>query len=666
MQNQTLSLLNDYMPEVSQYKSRFESLNTLLNKTTLTGKISSLDIAENLFAYMEETQQKFSQLQERLIDTLIEQNFLTILSEAELNAQSNIDVLNRNLFERTADIAFLAKSEMMNNFITHQSDALTKEAIETRMHEYTRKYSVYEDMILFDREGRILARLNSSNPATQTSEPMIAQALSLQGKYLEVFSTADFINKPTPSLLYLAPVQRIGENERVGVIALVFKFEDEMERIFKRFSDSTPGSLIMLLDAKNRLIASGNPKEFPLGSTLSIQKIGDHHFAQTNKRTYLVAKAQTQGYFGYTGPHWSTALLLPLRSAFDSKRLELGKIPPELLEESSLMTNELRRVIAEAENINEDLGDVVINGEIIASKSHSYALNPILNNIRLLSEEINHVCVDSIRGLQKSILTSALKGVSFYARVAIDLMDRNLYERANNCRWWALTHRFITNMHKSQENSVREILMGILHKINALYPMYHNLFLFDAMGKIVALSNKEEMKFIDEPISSEDFSRVRSIRDTQKYYVSAFEPTPFYRHKPTYIFYAPILSPDENKSFLGGIGIVFDAESQLSTMLHEALPKRSEVLSSQGELFGLLVERNGKIIASTNEKLKVGEILEIDSRFLEIRGNEAIDEVITFQEKRYMLGVQASVGYREFKVSDGYNCPVLCLMFIEV
>lgn len=76
MQNQTLSLLNDYMPE-------------------------------------------FSQLQERLIDTLIEQNFLTILSEAELNAQSNIDVLNRNLFERTADIAFLAKSEIMYLSLIH-------------------------------------------------------------------------------------------------------------------------------------------------------------------------------------------------------------------------------------------------------------------------------------------------------------------------------------------------------------------------------------------------------------------------------------------------------------------------------------------------------------------------------------------------------------------
>lgn len=666
MQSQTLSLLNEYMPEVSQYKSHFESLNTLLNKTTLTGKISSLDIAENLFAYMEETQQKFSQLQEKLIDTLIEQNFLTILAEAELNAQSSIDVLNRTFFERSVDAAFLAKGEVLYRFLARHPEALPREGLEKRMSEYIRKYSVYEDMILFDREGRIVARIDQEAQATQSTEPLIAQALSTPSEFVEFFGTVDFIDSATPSLLYASPIQRFGENERVGVVVLVFKLQDELERIFKRFSDSTPKSVSMVIDAKNRLIASSSPKEFPAGTILPLQKVGDHHFVNANRRTYLVARAKPHGYFGYTGPDWSAVLLLPLRNAFDAKRLQGRQIPEALLEESSLMTNELRLVINEAENINEDLGDVVINGEIIASKSHSYALNPILNNIRLLSEEINLVCVDSIRGLQKSILTSALKGVSFYSKVAIDLMDRSLYERANDCRWWALTYYFITHMKDSHDSAVRETLTQTLQKINELYPMYHNLFIFDAVGNIVALSNQEESSLLGNAIPAEDFTRLKAIRDTQKYHVSAFEPTRFYQGKPTYIHYAPILAPGESKAFLGGIGLVFDAESQLRTILKESLPKRSEAMSGQGELFGVLLERHGKIIASTHDDFKAGETLEIDLRFLETRGQEEVDRVIEFRGKRYMLGVQSSAGYREFRNSDGYNNPAYCLMFIEV
>ncbi len=30
----------------------------------------------------------------------------------------------------------------------------------------------------------------------------------------------------------------------------------------------------------------------------------------------------------------------------------------------------------------------------------------------------------------------------FLAELIVDIMDRNLYERANDCRWWALTTDF--------------------------------------------------------------------------------------------------------------------------------------------------------------------------------------------------------------------------------
>ena len=87
MEQSTLNLLSTYMPMAQRYKSQFSSLNTLLSKTTLTGKISSLDIAANLFDYMEQTQEKFENLQEKLINTIMEQSFLNLYEEAQTSSR---------------------------------------------------------------------------------------------------------------------------------------------------------------------------------------------------------------------------------------------------------------------------------------------------------------------------------------------------------------------------------------------------------------------------------------------------------------------------------------------------------------------------------------------------------------------------------------------------
>ncbi|MFX6170992.1 hypothetical protein ABTF49_19205, partial [Acinetobacter baumannii] len=35
-------------------------------------------------------------------------------------------------------------------------------------------------------------------------------------------------------------------------------------------------------------------------------------------------------------------------------------------------------------------------------------------------------------------MSSTLQDLQFVSRLMMDVMDRNLYERANDCRWWAL------------------------------------------------------------------------------------------------------------------------------------------------------------------------------------------------------------------------------------
>jgi len=72
-------------------------------------------------------------------------------------------------------------------------------------------------------------------------------------------------------------------------------------------------------------------------------------------------------------------------------------------------------------------------------------------------------------------------------------MDRNLYERANDCRWWALTTKFRILLDKNPKTKDHlKMMADILVYIHELYTVYDCLFIYDDKGKVIALS-----KYVD-------------------------------------------------------------------------------------------------------------------------------------------------------------------------
>jgi hypothetical protein len=81
------------------------------------------------------------------------------------------------------------------------------------------------------------------------------------------------------------------------------------------------------------------------------------------------------------------------------------------------------------------------------------------------------------------VVTTILRDCAARAGLAIDIMDRNLYERANDCRWWALStavRNALASTLPLADAAAR--LTPILRTINGLYTVYSNLILFDADG----------------------------------------------------------------------------------------------------------------------------------------------------------------------------------------
>ncbi len=108
---------------------------------------------------------------------------------------------------------------------------------------------------------------------------------------------------------------------------------------------------------------------------------------------------------------------------------------------SNTFPKELKDVFENSKAIQDNLTRVIWNGNIIQSKTNSTNKafsRALLNEIGLTGNKASL----SLENLNHTIISSILKDSEFLSQLAIDIMDRNLYERANDCSWWALNSDF--------------------------------------------------------------------------------------------------------------------------------------------------------------------------------------------------------------------------------
>lgn len=623
----TLSLF----PFAKHTSDNIEQQNRFLKKISLTGKINALDFSANLFNYTDETIEKFESLKVELVEALVEENLNKVNGELALKAQLSIDVLKRNLFERTADVGFLATDGEIIAFLedTHCS----KEKIVARLQEYVKKYSVYDDVILFDTEGNARVNINSGNKVTASRDTILEEALQ-SDTFVEYYRHSDIFDKKEKSLLYAHKI--VSDRRTIGVLCLSFKFDDELRTIFETLADQ---NVILSLEDESGVIASSDTKAVPLKKRVTLRK--HHNFSLYNQK-YFAVKAETTGYQGYFGLDWKAiAIYRETRKENTTDDTPAITLPPKL-----------DSIIQRAREIVEDLGDVIINGELIASKFRQYSLSPILENLRQISavmlQNINESATNLVTLNREALMNNAKIATSF----SMDLMDRNLYERANDCRWWALTPQFIAELAKSEPD--QKILNDILLEINTLYTVYTNLFLYDKSGTIVAASRDHTV--IGTKISSQAVTQTLQNIDSQRYFVSPFEETPLYGNRPTYIYHASVVNGKEN---IGGIGIVFDSEPEFRAILQDSALQHYES-------FSLFCDQNQNVISSTHPKIQVQEKLSAGIPLRAFDEEKIFQDFIDFEERRYLLTVVPSHGYREYKRKDNYRNKVFALSFVAV
>jgi len=674
------------MGKVEEYQESLQSLQSVWDNLTLLGHLSGTG------ADMSETRTAFQQLTGSLLNQLGRETLKKTVLEMKSKAQVAVDIMIRNLFERTADIGFLATDGEVRDFLAQSKELRERGASEDaaspaeleqlklnmlrRFREYVGKYSVYSNIILLDPQGNVLLQLDNNNPVQKTGDSLLAESLSTNNSYVETFRKTDLLPNEAAGLIYSYRVTHSDSRLNLGVLCLCFRFANETENIFSNLLGKDDWSVVTLLDREGRVIASSEPYHIPVGAVLPRILDSDWKIVRFAGREYLATTRATQGYQGYTGPGWYGHVMLPLEHAFEHEygRM-LNNVSSDVLEavmsNQQIFSEELREIPVQAGRIQRGLNRSVWNGNVRQRGEHK-ALNPAFSKV-LLWEISNtgfktqDVFERSIGNLHQTVVSSILQDSQFQAALAIDIMDRNLYERANDCRWWALTPMFrrIVSAASPQETDLNRVA-EMLSQINSLYTVYDNLVVFDKSGRALAVSNPKYRECCGRTLNEDWVRQALALRNVQSYAVSNFVPTTLYNGQHTYIYAAAIFDPGNERNAVGGIGIVFDAAPQFVDMLRDALP-RDEKGGVPPGCFGVFADRERRIIASTHPDLKPGMQVNLEDKFFRLGNGAGSSNISVFNGSYYAVGASMSKGYREYKgEGDSYNNDVVALIFVPL
>jgi chemotaxis signal transduction protein len=657
----SLERLMRFMRGVEDYREALVRLQGSWDTLALLGQLTGTATE------MSGTREAFGTLTGDLLIHLGQETLRKTVADLRAKAQNSINILVRNLFERTADIGFLAADVDVREFLESQEADDARPAIEARFREYVAKYSVYSDIILLDAHGKVKARLQPS-PIEQTAHPIVSDAIATRAAYVEYFGEIDLL-PPGNHLLYAYRVKGCGDTA-VGVLILTFRLSDELIGIFRNLIDENDWAMLCCATAQGEVIGSSSRLLFPVGSVLPPTALGANgELVRYEGRLFLAVACEAAGYQGYMGPGWLGIALIPVDVAFErshSGQAAAGfdhQLLEALMQRSALFSDALRGIPTEAGRIQEDLNRSVWNGSVRQAESSEFNAafsKTLLWEISNAGRRTQEVFEQSISNLYETVVAAAMQDVKSRAAFAIDVMDRNLYERANDCRWWALNAAFRRILaQKTIDADGAQACAEILRTINDLYTVYENLLLFDADGRVVAVSRERHAHLVGGRIEADWVRRTLALQGSQDYAVSAFEPTPLYGDQPTYVYAAAIRDPNGHRA-VGGVAIVFDATPQFTAMLGDAMPRDAagEIVSGA---FTAFVGADGTVIASSDPRFPTRSALPDDLYPQGLAAGAGVSRIVELEGTHYAIGATMSAGYREFKVSDGYRNAVAAL-----
>ena len=546
-----------------------------------------------------------------------------------------------------------------------------------RLEDILSSYTVYRDLVVTTEDGVVIANARPESRARLLGKSINDEGWfanlkgTIESSHYAIQQSTQSLVEATNSLVFSAGIREgshVG-GEVLGNLVAFFDLEEESNIILQDYMPRSEDDFIrdgwysFLTDEEGKVVGSSDPSIIEIGSSAHVPK---KHLSLSGGQTAssyayfegmqaTVFSAKSNGYLDFRGLGWTSHLVVPTTDIFTSdKNQETDGIGAEQLMRSRLIPEINKQTYVKVQDDKQSIKLISLNGIVFASKlgKRGVALGPVFDQITNTGDFATSKMEELLREMANGELRLNLKTLETFSKQAIDLIDRNLFERAAAIRWWS-TDRFLVQAlaDPTEENILAA--SNRLRDINASYTVYRNLLLADKMGRLITASSPEMIPDFQELRVADHPWFINAIRATSAagYEIQDIGQSEFERQKQSSLIYSGAIYQDTHRQeeCLGVLGSLFDWATEAQKILRTCLPKDKFGRRIKG-CVAFYTNANGDVIETTDPEVLPANIRELlPARHLEIEAGQSASGVLAVDGKTYILGTSGSQGYREYR-----------------
>jgi len=320
------------------------------------------------------------------------------------------------------------------------------------------------------------------------------------------------------------------------------------------------------------------------------------------------------------------------------------------------------RAIGDIKEINARTKLLALNARIEAARAGAFgaAFGVVASEIQNLSASTSGAADlmasktrDTITDLVE-LIRSSIRGtrLSDLALTNIDLIDRNLYERTCDVRWWA-TDASIVNALSEQTSGACDFASQRMGIILDAYTVYYDLVLANMNGTIIANGRPGRFTSIGQNVSKKEwFIRALATRSGNEFAFESAHHNGLVSNQPALVYSAAVRRDGQcDGQTTGVLGVIFNWEALAQTIVKNVPIPEQE----REETRCMIVDNGGRILADSQGEHLVATL---PKNILEAAGaNLKGFQKLSIEGKSYCLGFAKSIGFETY--ATGWSSLIL-------
>ncbi|CAN7615626.1 cache domain-containing protein [Phenylobacterium sp. LjRoot225] len=290
--------------------------------------------------------------------------------------------------------------------------------------------------------------------------------------------------------------------------------------------------------------------------------------------------------------------------------LEVSRITSEKI---SLIESIMRQTRLLALNARIEAGRAGASGAAFGVVAHE--MGSVSANITEVAQDLRAAVQANVARIETvgAEMMTAFRGARLQdiALNAVEIIDRNLYERSCDVRWWATDSAVVQALEVPSQASAAYAI-GRLATILRAYTVYLDLWVVDAAGRVVANGRPQAYPgAAGTDVSGQAWFRdAMATRDGDQYVVADVETAPALGGAPVATYAAAIRAGGQPHGRpIGALGIFFDWAPQAATVVGGVGLSDEE----KGRARALLLDGGGRVIAASDGRGVLAETYALKS-----------------------------------------------------